>query len=1227
MAKGLAYNVCFFGAKAGDVLVSQKLGIRLVLHGAAVPPCAKVRSTVSESDLLDCLSKESGLGIESCRDELRLVLPPDDHPNHRALGQDCRHSFTKHVCAQARCPVSSTLELVELGELRQYARDAGNLEALEALIGKPVPFWQILALCGKHTLCLRRGLYRTERVAGRFAGSEATTLPIADLRSGPDVPSTLVELPELSVALRLDAAAAALGLAECREVASAGLSPGEVAQVDRAISLLRQATPALLKSLLQKLVRHYGSLDPVVDDVAQGVPKRVLLSCSVALLFQHVGSFVPELQTYVRGVVALLKRAAVVAIEDGYPTDGVIRLTGLTPRDLLLLAAAFKEHKRLHPTAQLGKRVVTFCLGCLDSPRRINWQAMRDRGAAHPPAPPSPEWSSAHKALCFLGAMQGDKDMIRGIAEGGALKFATCEEAKLLRMPFSLSWAIDFHCVRGILHGFSGGSFIDRKMHMFKDFTGVDPRGQRAGYGYDLELMARLRPLQQFCWDRMVGCERTVIPVLGQIHEHMSFDSCPIAYMVGDIAQRIDGRDYIVTLGTRDSLAEEVVIARPSRAARDVLDVPEAVRSKAIDAVRHMRFPLGCPFPTGTQLHFEHGRWVLETADKDTTRVVDADEYCDRPLPVTIGEHVPAKADATSLLDLAACIGSGFRRGWWDEISKQLGTLRSELLDRLLVVLSSVQADGKIEMPVFSLQAGSATSAKDGDEDVFELLLHVAIQCPSALQAQQIPTFKVQNLLHFLFLRRRIKGWVFERRTIPQGVEAQWMRSKGRCLKAEQELALDRLRTTGRRVQFIFAPTGAGKTFTAASFLMTLNVETVLWIAPDEAIHALAEELRKSVNAKIVVFSGRGGSQTDPEPNAINLVRYDHAKSEAVIGKLKAWASRAAIVLDEADKLFGETKRSSAMLELAHISAFVLMMSATVLRSSSNLEPLFAWANLLSDFPTSRKNLFVFFASLVNFQRESVIKQNFVTEYVDMPLTEEYRRAVLSRRWLDAATLVYNALDRELVARAMVLNGPTFLVGRNVDHASALLEQLRLGAKAAGFTEADFGDFEEAAARAAAGRGALRVCVIPLSKHRGYNFGKHYRRMVLPPLASSVATRVQLFGRLTRMDQEFAEVTYSTVVPKRTILELLHDRHTLDDAVQASIEKLGQRFGHLAEAMLQRPASPHRAAAAQLPPPDAQDDRPTASRSAGRCAKRPAAAAAVGARARKEPRSGGRTSV
>mmetsp|Transcript_19342 Transcript_19342/g.41689 ORF Transcript_19342/g.41689 Transcript_19342/m.41689 type:complete len:909 (+) Transcript_19342:176-2902(+) len=782
MPKGLAYNVSFFGAQPGSLLVSHKLGIRLILRGGAVPPCGKLRAMVSEGDLIDCMSKATGLGVESCKDELKKVPEPDDFPNARALGQDCRHSFTKSVCASMKCPTSALLELVDPGELRTHAKEAGNLEALEALVGVPTPFWKILSLCGKHSLSLRRGIYRTEHTAGALAPSNVpSSLPLTDLhteRSGPtgaEGGALIVELPKLGVALKLDNRTKPLSAAEVRTVAISALSKDEIKHVDKTLEALRRATPAFLKSLLQKLVRHYGTTDPVATDESIAAPRRVLLACSVAALFQHVGSFVPELQTYVRGVVALLKRAAVIAIEDGYPSDKVIEQARLTPKDLFLLAVAFRDNKQLHPSQELAERVVAFCMGCLESPRRINWQAMKAQLAEsnskavkkkarinvdESSDESSKGWGLASRALIELGAMQGDKEMLRAVAEGGPLQFVEYKPQGE-KLPFSVLWALDFHCVRGILHGIEGGSFLDKKMKMFRHFTGVDPRGLRPGYGYDKQLMSDLKPLLLFSWNRMIKSERTAIPVTGQFEERMEFDACPISYMVGDLSQRIKGKDYIVTLGTKDSLAEEVVIARPSRAARDVLDVPKAVKEEAIQAVRSKTYPLGSPFEEGSLLSFSSGRWVLTLGR--SKEVVDADEYCDQPLPVKFDEHAEAiPKDQTELLKLASQTGSGFRKGWWSAILESLGALPRKLWDRVLVTLSSVEADGKIQMPVYALQQGSPSSAKDGDELVYAFFLKVAVQCPSALRAEQLPIFQVGDLFHFLFLRRRLKAWIFE---------------------------------------------------------------------------------------------------------------------------------------------------------------------------------------------------------------------------------------------------------------------------------------------------------------------------------------------------------------------------------------------------------------------------------------------------------------------------------
>lgn len=93
-----------------------------------------------------------------------------------------------------------------------------------------------------------------------------------------------------------------------------------------------------------------------------------------------------------------------------------------------------------------------------------------------------------------------------------------------------------------------------------------------------------------------------------------------------------------------------------------------------------------------------------------------------------------------------------------------------------------------------------------------------------------------------------------------------------------------------------------------------------------------------------------------------------------------------------------------------------------------------------------------------------------------------------------------------------------------------------------------------------------------------------------------------------------------TVVPKRTILEVLHDRHSCDDAVQASIEKLGQRFGHLAESMLLGETQVGESAASIPRAPATASTQCAEVQVCPAVRRRPAAGAAAGAAAAKRPR-------
>ena len=75
----------------------------------------------------------------------------------------------------------------------------------------------------------------------------------------------------------------------------------------------------------------------------------------------------------------------------------------------------------------------------------------------------------------------------------------------------------------------------------------------------------------------------------------------------------------------------------------------------------------------------------------------------------------------------------------------------------------------------------------------------------------------------------------------------------------------------------------------------------------------------------------------------------------------------------------------------------------------------------------------------------------------------------------------------------------------------------------------------------------------------GYNFVR-VGAILTGVYAQSAASRHQMRGRIRRVGQTRAVVTYTTVYPIATILELLLKRHSLVDSKNASLEALAKEF-------------------------------------------------------------------
>merc|ERR1711959_574522 len=86
------------------------------------------------------------------------------------------------------------------------------------------------------------------------------------------------------------------------------------------------------------------------------------------------------------------------------------------------------------------------------------------------------------------------------------------------------------------------------------------------------------------------------------------------------------------------------------------------------------------------------------------------------------------------------------------------------------------------------------------------------------------------------------------------------------------------------------------------------------------------------------------------------------------------------------------------------------------------------------------------------------------------------------------------------------------------------------------------------------------VVVVTKSQDRGYNSAARLGALVTGVYAGNASSRHQIRGRLRRMGQVRKEVRFITVVMENSLLHLLHQRHSMVDSMNMSLEQLGQRF-------------------------------------------------------------------
>ncbi len=96
---------------------------------------------------------------------------------------------------------------------------------------------------------------------------------------------------------------------------------------------------------------------------------------------------------------------------------------------------------------------------------------------------------------------------------------------------------------------------------------------------------------------------------------------------------------------------------------------------------------------------------------------------------------------------------------------------------------------------------------------------------------------------------------------------------------------------------------------------------------------------------------------------------------------------------------------------------------------------------------------------------------------------------------------------------------------------------------------------------------SVGIVIGTINSNVGFNL-ERLGHMIIGVYACNAAARYQIRGRIKRMTQKHTKLTFTTVVPQGTVLELLHNRQLSNDARANSIEQIGQEW------LLQQPAVP-----------------------------------------------------
>ncbi len=926
---------------------------------------------------------------------------------------------------------------------------------------------------------------------------------------------------------------------------------------------IQEMTAGELRSLLQKLIRF--APPTIVMNVAHGLIEADAREVLIAVLLrfvQHPGGFVPHLGQHVRGLPSLLKRLAVIIVEDAYFPSNEECAKAL--HSLLLAAIVSTQDDQYFPTRALLDQWFSWALQAFDSDIAVVYDCERasNESLSHPTNPL--QWASVY--LDYLRSFPWDLMMLRDVAQSQPLLFRTAIIKRADRLPMNIFHFLDHHTSPHLVYYLNPQALKIARLQYnasetfgdFSDSNGSQPYAplmraifQRvSGFNYRRspqfdptnEFVRMVQEAQAKLWKiRFEGPSVSSLPQNeGQLIS-IAFQRDPmwISGQVGHTIVKCGHVDYYGFISKMKPKVEFGVVRVPSRGQKDTVineEHAEIVKQKTAEKWRE-----GFNVSDGVRVFLNDEN---EISMMKQNQMIPVDSYLS--LRTTVSNQI------------------------YDESMGLIQSLEPFEKRRLWQLTSNFQTT--ISFPKITRNGGPEDEPVcTHDIALFQMLLKSPLVRHSGERE-----FRVFNEALFFHVRERLNL----NNLNDLAPREQWPiheDSSQRTPTVEQLEALGNLiDRKDQRANVLVMLAGSGKTRVIMEYLLFLSRSKKL---PKYIVYALPRSALDDVKREIGFYcdqvihvdarksKGFENNNVGLKSHTVTMIDLDHLRR--IGNQWDDYLSEMFFIGDEFHLALAATTQRSQMVQKFCFGAERFLVLSGTPALNDNYFQLTPYISQCVHFPVDPRNFFVAYSAVSQYAADKTMEVNDFVKHVDVP-TENHEfwnllpvalggknqkrlEASEFRNLQNAVVSVASQLMVQL-AREMVQKGHrVFLVAQDKAHAFDLKKRIPdLSMRVMGSNE------DVTSLRSHLVSNPPQILIAPIRVNAGYS-ATAYDVQISGLYESNAASRAQIRGRINRLGSEYKQISYYQIIvgPIQELIAKKYDRHDSFLTVLRDLECVG----------------------------------------------------------------------